>query len=116
MTEKASSGGVKYIGFKAFVLQEQIRIYGTLGAITLLFLIAGPAIDPNVLEIPNEKVTFFWGLFALSKIVIYEMVISILFTTVGYGGLDLALRFYSRTNKELNQAIDKKAKIETPKE
>jgi hypothetical protein len=110
MSDKAAAAEVDYIGLTRFVKQEQMRIFGTLASITLLFLIIGPAIDPEVLEIPNEKVTFFWGFFAISKVHMYRMVLSVFFATVGYGGTEVALRFFSRTNNELNKAINLQTK------
>lgn len=83
-------------------------IIGTILTISLGFLIVGGGINPNRLHLPDEPIPLMWGWVVLSKRIIYEACIVILFSTLGYTGVDIALRLFSVTNKKINAAIDYK--------
>jgi hypothetical protein len=82
-----------------------IKTYIVLG---LFMMIAGPALDPTVILAKNEPVTFFFGLFMLQTSVFYEMFLLTVSATIGYSGMDIALRFFGKTTGLIKNAIDYK--------
>jgi hypothetical protein len=108
LREKTTSGNIQFKGVVELIKDDIGRIIGTLLTITLLFLLFGKAIDPDNMEIPDDKIKFLDGWLVTSRRHIYEGVLVALFSTVGYTGVDIALRIFSKVNSKINKALDHK--------
>lgn len=108
---KAGLANVQYHGMVELLRNDLPSIIGTLLTISLFFLIIGGAVNPGNLDLPDKPMSFLYGWVVLSKRIIYEGVLAALFATIGYTGMDIALRFFSVTNRRINKAIDYKTTI-----
>ncbi len=106
--DKSGLANVQYSGIGELIKEEQKRIWGTLLTISLAFLIVGQGIDPDNLSNPNGKVKFLWGIFSTTQRIIWEAVLVTIFSTVGYVGIDIALKYFGATSQRINRAIDSK--------
>src|SRR5215216_4798409 len=94
LTKSSDRNFIEYNGIWELIKTDWRSILGTVATVSLLFLIFGQAIDPNRIDVPDEPIKFFYGYFVLSKRIIYEGILSLLFATVGYVGQSLALKVF----------------------
>lgn len=108
---KARLSNLQYGGLGELIKTDIATVVGTFLTIALIFLILGQAINPNNLHEADKPIKLLEGWVVLSKRIIFEAIMALLFSTVGYTGLDIALRIFSVTNRKLNAAIDHKTTI-----
>jgi hypothetical protein len=106
--EQSSASNLQYNGLSELLKAEKGRIIGTLLTISLLFLLVGKAVNPDNIDRADEAIKFLDGWVVVSRRIIYEGILVALFGTVGYIGVDIALRFFSATKKKMLAAIDYK--------
>jgi hypothetical protein len=110
MESKANKANISF-SMSDFVKRDKLTILTTYVVIALALMIFAPILRPDVLITKDRPVTFFFELFTVSVVDIYKIFINIVFATLGYSGMDIALRFFSRTNKMINDKIDEKTTI-----
>lgn len=106
--QKAALSNVEYGGFRQFWRDDRPTILTTLAAILLLFLFLGSGLNPETWADANKQIDFLGGWVTVTKRFIIEAILVALFSTCGYTGMDLALRFFGVTNRKINQVIDAK--------
>src|SRR4051812_32619125 len=89
----ANNAGVSY-SFSMFMNNDFITVLLTYVILATAIMIFGPALDPDVLIEKDKAFTFFFDLFKIPLKVIYQIIIFTVAATIGYSGIDLALRFY----------------------
>jgi hypothetical protein len=109
-SEKAKKANVEY-SIGTFLLGDRNTIITTYIVLALAMLVFGPLLDPHVILTRDKDVTFFFDLFTIKISVVYEIFLLSVFATVGYSGMDIALRFFGKTNSFINNAIDYKTTI-----
>jgi hypothetical protein len=111
LTKSTDRNSIQYAGMIELIRRDWKTILGTVGTITLLFLIFGQALNPDRIVGKDEPITFFFGYLVASKKIIYEAALSVLFATVGYIGQSFALKIFGVTNRLVDNAIDHKTTI-----
>jgi len=104
---KAKKANVKY-SVSGFLWDDRSTIITTYIVLALALIVLGPVLDPAVILTKDKDVTFFFDLFTIKISAVYEMFVLSVFATVGYSGMDIALRFFGKTNSLINNAIDYK--------
>ncbi len=106
-SEKAKKANVKY-SMIGFLIEDKGTIITTYIVLALSLMVFGPLLDPSVILTKDKEVTFFFDLFTIKVSAVYEIFLMSVFATVGYSGMDIALRFFGKTNSLINNAIDYK--------
>ena len=104
---KAKKANVKY-SVSGFLWDDRSTIITTYIVLALALVVLGPVLDPAVILTKDKDVTFFFDLFTVKVSALYEIFVLSVFATVGYSGMDIALRFFGKTNSLINNAIDYK--------
>jgi hypothetical protein len=109
MKDTARKANVVYAVWD-FLKTDLSTILITYIVLALFLVVFGPALDPGAILAGGGKksVTFFFDLFVLPIRTIYEIFMMSVSATVGYAGMDLALRYFGRTLGFIKQAIDYK--------
>lgn len=103
--QKAKLANVTYSA-KGFLTDDSSTIITTYIVLAMFLIVFGPLLDPAVILTKDKDVTFFFDLFTIKVSVVYQMFLLSVFATIGYSGMDIALRFFGKTNSLINQAID----------
>jgi hypothetical protein len=103
MKAKANLSKIPYDGFWKFLKDDRASIWGTFFTIVLLLLFVGEGTKSNALIVKDHS--FTWWIFEFSVKAILNMVFIALMATIGYTGMDIALKLFSFTNKKINTAI-----------
>jgi|SRR6478609_4180351 len=106
----ASKVNVEYPGLYGFIRKDKKAIIGTALTLVLFFVVFGEILNGIVLNSPDTMKPYFWGYIFVSTKMIVNACLILLTITIAYSGQDIALRFLGRTNKELKDAIEYKAK------
>ena len=110
MGKKSSNGNIIYPGFAEFVKTDIHAILGGFAAIVLVFLLFGEAIHSSRFVNPDEMFELPFLKWQVHRHFVWDALLVLSFSTIGYFGLAIPIRIWGRMNKLINYAI----KLKTP--
>lgn len=103
MEKKAKMANVEPTPFLQFIKEDRKSIYGTTATLVLFLLFVGEGTKQDALIVKDHS--FTWWIFEFSVKTILNIIFIAITATIGYVGMDIALKFFSFTNNKINTAI-----------
>jgi hypothetical protein len=110
MGKKSTDGNMIYPGFGEFIKTDIHAILGGILAIVLVFLFFGEAIYSTRFVDPNEKFVLPVVNWEVPRHFIWDALLVLAFSTIGYFGIAIPVRVWGRMNKLINYGL----KLKTP--
>ena len=108
MGKKSADGNIIYPGLWVFIKNDVRALSMGLVAILLMFLFFGSAIDSSRVVGPEDVYTLPFLDWEIHRHFIWDALLVVAFSTIGYSGIAIPLTLWGKTNKLINLGIKNK--------